>query len=124
LERGNDPQASLGVSVMADSAPDFLGPKLPLFPELTPEQQAEFDLLESAARDARKNMLSFVYESVRRQLLSGVSAEEIRADLLKDMGDDAKVLGVYFHESLVADLQNAIDDALSGRPRQPPPPGA
>lgn len=101
---------------MAEPTPDFLGPKIPLFPDLTPDQQAELDLLESQTREARKNMLSFVHDSVRKQMLAGLSPDEIRRDLMKDLGNDAKVLGAYFHESLAADLQNAVEDALMGRP--------
>lgn len=105
---------------MADPSPDSLGPRLPLFPSLTPEQRAQFDALDGQAREAREKMLAFVYVAVRLQLSGGASHETIRSDLLGSIGTESEVLGVYFQETLVADIQNTVEDALMGRPPRYP----
>jgi hypothetical protein len=103
---------------MADSSDgrDFLGPMQPLFPDLSPEQRAQFEALEAQAMQARERMLSFIDRVVRQQREAGIPPAEIRSQILASLGEESTFLGGYFHERLVADIQNTIEDALEGRP--------
>jgi hypothetical protein len=99
---------------------DFLGPKLPLFPSLTSDEQNQLNALDTLAREARERMLTLVYVSVRMQMSAGLSHDEIRKDLLASLGVESETLGVYFHETLVADVQKTVEEALAGCPPRYP----
>lgn len=105
---------------MPEPDADFLGPKLPLFPSLTPEEQTQLSALDSLAREAREKLLSLIYVSVHMQMSTSVNHDEIRKDIMAQIGIESNVLGVYFQETLVADIQKTVEDALAGRPPKYP----
>lgn len=95
---------------------DFLGQRTSLFPALTPHERARRDALDVQIQEAREQLLSYAYVAACLELEAGSSKSQIRRELVKGVSREAAVMGVYFQESLVADVQNAIEDALAGRP--------
>lgn len=99
---------------------DLLGQRTSLFPVLTPREKSRRDVLDVQVRQAREQLLSYAYVLACLEIEAGSSKTQIRKELIQGVGREAAVMGVYFQESLVADVQNSIEDALAGRPPKYP----
>lgn len=99
---------------------DLVGQGTSLLSVFGSQDTPQRDALETRIQEAREQLLSYAYVFARLDMEAGASNSEIRKELTESVGREAAILGIDFQESLVAEVESAIDDALSGRPPKYP----
>lgn len=98
---------------------DFVYPGTDHFVSFVAEQRLLIDEARKGSRDAREKLCSLVYVIARIELRAGVPREGVR-DRLLEQSNETLGADTFDQERRVADVAQAIDDALAGRPPKYP----
>ena len=98
---------------------DSLYPQANDFFAFVPEHRALIEEARKGSRDAREKLCSLVYVIARIELQGGVPRDQIREQLLEQSSEPVGA-DSFDQVPRVADVAQAIDDALAGRPPRYP----